>query len=61
MTSTVCVIKTKGRTWKLDGATCNAVVRFINIGGAETSNDEVAFCSDADSHVEGIHPLPDSH
>jgi hypothetical protein len=55
------VIQEEGRMWELDGLADNVVDRLvINIGDAETSSDEVPLCSDTDSDMEDIHPLPDS-
>jgi hypothetical protein len=47
--------------WELDGHAGNVVDWLvINTGDAETSSDEEPLCSDTDSDMEDIHPLPDS-
>jgi hypothetical protein len=47
--------------WELDGLADNVVDRLvINKGDAEISSDEEPLCSDTDSDMEDIHPLPNS-
>jgi hypothetical protein len=55
------IIKEEGRMWELHGLTSIMVSQLvINTGDAETSSDKEPLCSDMNTDMESIHPLPNS-